>query len=61
MMRWAVLDGDGKPVGPLHDTREEADKAVWFMNHFNPGNRRTAYRLGLLRIEEMAIPEVVST
>lgn len=53
IMRWAVLDGEGDPVGPLHERREDAERAVRFMNHHNPGLRSTVYRLGLLRMEEV--------
>jgi len=57
MLRWAVLDGDGEPVGPLHETRQDADRAVRFMNTYRPGLRDTVYRLGLLRLEALAIPD----
>lgn len=54
LMRWAVRDNDGDVFGPLHERREDAERAVQFMNHYNPGLRRTVYRLALLRMEEVS-------
>lgn len=50
---WAVRDTDGDTFGPLHKKREDAERAVRFMNRFNPGLRETVYRLALLRMEEI--------
>jgi Lar family restriction alleviation protein len=41
---WGVIDKDGRTVGPLSDTQEQAERMERFLNRDRPGLRDTTYR-----------------